>query len=534
MTNQARMFLRGSIKSTGNEVDALLVERTRDRLALVAGLIAVIALLAMIVVHFAPGSQLDDTTDRVGRGNITLLLQFGSSVLLAVLAVRKLIPVRALLLVGVVYEIWICWNSSLGASRSALVDTGILPWITFTEVFIVFFPLIVPSKPRLTVAAAMLSAMTRPLAAMLVYHKQGIPLPEGWLLSTTIAPIITVGMALIGARVVYGLGVSVVKAKRMGSYHLEDLLGKGGMGEVWRARHELLARPAAVKLINPGLAGADSVLAARALGRFEREAQATALLQSPHTVKLFDFGRADDGTFYYVMELLQGVDLNELVKRFGPVVPERALYFALGACHSLAEAHAVNLAHRDIKPANLMACKSGLDHDVIKVLDFGLVAPTQRKETDQRLTVAGGSVGTPAFISPEAARGDPIDHRADIYAIGCLLFWLLAGRLVFEEETAMALAVAHASKPPPPLADLCEEELPDGLVEIVEACLAKEPDERPQNAAELADSLRALHIEQPWSPKRALRWWERHRPLERSPDGQTRTSNPSPPGRSRS
>ena len=224
--------------------------------------------------------------------------------------------------------------------------------------------------------------------------------------------LITV-MAYVGARVVYTLGKAVTEARELGSYQLVERLGQGGMGEVWRAQHRLLARPAAIKLIRTG--GSAQAPSAEAVRRFEREAQVTAGLSSPHTVQLFDFGVADDGTFYYVMELLDGLDLETLVRRHGPLPAERAIYLLRQVCHSLAEAESYGLVHRDIKPANLFVCRYGGEYDFVKVLDFGIAKVAQGDDGDTgviELTRDNVVRGTPSYIAPEQALGALQDRRA--------------------------------------------------------------------------------------------------------------------------
>ena len=234
----------------------------------------------------------------------------------------------------------------------------------------------------------------------------------------------------------------------MGSYHLEDLLGKGGMGEVWKATHRFLARSAAVKLIMPSALGAKDEAAAQVtLRRFEREAQTTASLRSPHTIELYDFGVSRDGTFYYVMELLDGLDLQTLVAKHGPQPPERVVFLLRQACHSLYEAHKAGLVHRDIKPANIFMCRYGTDLDFVKVLDFGIVKREQMAGKEEaQLTAVGMISGTPAYLAPEMALAEgPTDGRADLYALGCVGYWLLTGQLVFDKANAMAMVVAHST-----------------------------------------------------------------------------------------
>jgi len=315
--------------------------------------------------------------------------------------------------------------------------------------------------------------------------------------------------------VVYRLGAQVREAREMGSYRLVERLGEGGMGEVWRAQHRLLARPAAIKLIRPEMLGArDSASRELLVRRFEREAQATALMTSPHTMALYDYGVAEDGTFYYVMELLDGFDLDEMVKRFGPLPPERAVHLLQQMCESLAEAHEAGLIHRDIKPANLYACRYGRAVDFIKILDFGLVKRESRPRADADVVTAEGAPsGTPAFMSPEQALGDErVDARSDLYAVGCVAYWLLTGTLVFKGATLMETIVMHVHREPEPPSRRARSPIPYELEALVMACLSKQPADRPQTADELAARLAAVPLAQEWTADRAQEWWDRHRP----------------------
>ncbi len=241
--------------------------------------------------------------------------------------------------------------------------------------------------------------------------------------------------------------MEAIRARDLGSYRLVEPLGSGGMGEVWRAEHVMLARPAAIKLIRTSGSAAPSREVQK---RFEREARATARLSSPHTVQVFDYGTTDEGTFYYVMELLDGFDLDTLVKNFGPVPPERAIYLLRQACDSLAEAHARGLIHRDIKPANIYVCRYGIEVDFIKLLDFGLVKSAGAMDAaDGTLTAVGTIAGTPGYMSPEMALGKNVGPEADIYSLGCVGYWLLTGRPVFERDTPVELLIDHARTAPP-------------------------------------------------------------------------------------
>ncbi len=313
---------------------------------------------------------------------------------------------------------------------------------------------------------------------------------------------------------------TVSKAYERGNYTLIESIGHGGMGEVWRAEHQMLARKAAVKLIRADMLGSMSAKDSKTLlRRFEREAQATAALRSPHTIEIYDFGLADDGTFYYVMELLDGLDLQSLVERHGPMRPERALHVLAQICDSLGEAHHAGLVHRDIKPANIFVCRYGLAVDFVKVLDFGLVKDRvdvdgvslpASASSDAGLTQIGGAVGTPAYMPPEVVAGLPeVDHRADLYSVGCVAHWLLTGQLVFEAPTAGEMALRHLEAVPDPPSACTELELPDGLDEIVLRCLNKEAADRPGSAGELAEQLAGLQTRAQWTAERAEKWWAR-------------------------
>lgn len=282
------------------------------------------------------------------------------------------------------------------------------------------------------------------------------------------------------------------------------------MGEVWRAQHRLLARPAAIKLIRPGREDPDDPAARGiAIARFRREAQAAASLRSPHTIQLYDFGVTRDGRFYLVMELLEGVDLETLVRRFGPQPPARVVGLMLQACHSLAEAHASGLVHRDIKPANLHLCRLGLEYDFIKVLDFGLAKRDQRTASAQTLlTAPEATTGTPAYMPPEMASGAPVDGRVDLYSLGCVGYFLLTGMLVFEGETALQMILQHLQRQPIAPSARSGLAIPPSLDRLILRCLEKDPERRPAGAGELAAALERVEVEDSWTDDDARKWWE--------------------------
>jgi serine/threonine-protein kinase len=352
----------------------------------------------------------------------------------------------------------------------------------------------------------------------------GHPVPQGAEALLLVGPVIlSGGLALVAARAIGQMTAEIQRARaevrEMGSYRMVERIGRGGMGEVWRAEHRMLARPAAIKVIRPENLVAISPEKHRiVLERFRREAQDTAALTSPHTVQVHDFGLTDEGTFYYVMELLDGVDLNTVIREEGALPYERVVHLLGQACDSLAEAHALGLVHRDLKPANLMACRLGGHHDFVKVLDFGIVLRSETtddgaitpdtpdaREAAERLTVEGNLLGTPTFMPPEMALGRRVDARADVYAIGCIAFMLLAGRPPYEASNSVEMLVRHIQHPVPRVGKLVA--VPAELDALVAACMAKNVAERPADARVLRDLLRRVPVERPWTEERAAEWW---------------------------
>jgi DNA-binding NtrC family response regulator len=327
----------------------------------------------------------------------------------------------------------------------------------------------------------------------------------GFALSTTQGTVLEIGEQLLDNNL------------RVGSYSLIERLGAGGMGEVWLARHQLLARPAAVKIVREAsLGGGEDGHLRRQ--RFAREAQATSELQSPHTVQLYDFGITDGGGFYYVMERLRGMDLKRMVERHGPLAPERVVFLLKQVCLSLSEAHALGLVHRDIKPANLFLCRLGSEYDFVKVVDFGVVS-RHAHESSAQITTAGMILGTPAFLAPELVSSHAFDGRADIYALGCVAFWLLTGRPPFEGNDAMTVLMHHVQTAPAPPSTMCEESIPAQLDTLVLECLSKDPQRRPASAEALGERLDRVPVVGEWNQRRARAWWEMHEPELISPIG---------------
>lgn len=329
---------------------------------------------------------------------------------------------------------------------------------------------------------------------------------------------IAVTVCLLGTALITRFRDATYHARLANLYDLEEKIGSGGMGEVWRARHQTLTRSAAIKIIRPDLLGKGSDGARLATRRFEREARATAALRSPNTVEIYDYGVTQEGVFYYVMEYLDGLDLETLVNRHGPLPPARAIHILQQVCASLEEAHENGLIHRDVKPANIYVCRMGSQLDFVKVLDFGLVKE-QHYDGKTELTVDGLTTGTPAFLSPEMALQDrPVTAATDVYSLGCVAYWLLTGKLLFEHETPMAMVVDHVKTAPVPPSRRTELTVPERLDEIVLKCLAKDPGDRFTNMRELSDALETVPLAGPaWDRRRAEEWWQLHQPLGGEP-----------------
>jgi eukaryotic-like serine/threonine-protein kinase len=302
------------------------------------------------------------------------------------------------------------------------------------------------------------------------------------------------------------LQTQAFEAQQLGQYKLKRKLGTGGMGEVYLAEHSLLRRPCAVKLIRPDQAGDTQTLQ-----RFEREVRAMATLTHCNTVEIFDYGHSQDGTFYFVMEYLPGLNLETLVTQYGVLPPERAVHFLRQVCRALREAHQRQLLHRDIKPSNIIACERGGVYDVAKLLDFGLVQDNKLDGSATKITLQGAILGSPPFMSPEQALGKKdLDARSDIYGVGAVAYYLLTGQPPFPRETPMQMMLAHAYEPAVPLREL-RPEVPMPLEEIVMRCLRKEPNERYADVASLETALATCGLAELWTEDMAAHWW-RERP----------------------
>jgi hypothetical protein len=417
---------------------------------------------------------------------------------------------RSILNLGLVYMVFTAFALGLTFHWAPMpVNQSVSPAISWIGAVVLMFAAIVPSTPTKTLLAGVIAVSMNPIA-MWVARARGI-----WNFESPVDALLMhypdyllLGVAVVISHVVTGLGQQVAKAREMGSYQLGELLGSGGMGEVYRATHRMLARPAAIKLIRPEvIGGSDPAAAQLAVTRFRREAEAAANLRSPHTVELYDFGVTDDETLYFVMELLDGLDLESLVRRHGPLPAGRVVHILRQVCASLEEAHVRGLVHRDIKPANIHVGRVGLVNDFVKVLDFGLVKPITDGTLEHSLATQGGLViGTPGYMAPEIALSAKVDGRADLYSLGCVAYYLLTGRQVFEGDTVMQVFAQHLQTTPTSPSQRGPSTVPPDLEQLVLSCLAKKPEDRPQSAAELDRRLAVVDVE-PWTDVYAQQWW---------------------------
>ena len=452
-----------------------------------------------------------------------------TGLVVAALASSPRMTWRAKLHLGLMFEVFGSYGIALamytGAER--FKDTPIVFFAlgpSWVAIWMILYSIVVPAPPGRALLALLASASAPGVLVASALQRAGLShifTPGMFFLHHVFPYLICVGLAYAAARIMVTLGADVSRARELGSYRLIELLGQGGMGEVWKASHQLLARLAAIKFIRPeSFVGMSAEESSRTIRRFELEARTTASLTSAHTVDLYDFGVSDDGTFYYVMELLDGLDLDLLVRRFGPLPPSRVAHVLSQVCESLGEAHEKGLIHRDVKPANIYVCRSGLRRDFVKVLDFGLVAHRgPQAASEQRLTLPEFALGTPAFMAPEAARGQELDGRSDLYGLGCVAYWLLTGRQVFEGSSVLDVVSKHVNVEPDPPSRHCPVEMPPDLDALILRCLEKTPDRRPPNAREVARLLCSVRFKDAWSEERAEAWWSEHVPAPAAAPG---------------
>jgi serine/threonine-protein kinase len=417
--------------------------------------------------------------------------------------------------IGIAYMILSCFSVGM-VMHWGLPETEYLAvQISWVGVVILMFAAVIPTEPRVMLVAGLVAAAMSPIS-MVLTHVHGMTtvqaLKTGFLMHYPDFLIALASVAVAG--VVTRLGKQVTKAREMGSYQIGELIKRGGMGEIYKATHRMLARPAAIKLIRPEmLGGTDGETAELAIKRFKREAEAAANLRSPHTVELFDFGVTEDNTLYFVMELLEGVDLETLVRENGPLPPRRVIHILRQVCESLAEAHERGLVHRDIKPANIHLGKAGVRRDHVKVLDFGLVKSVKQEPMgDSLATAVGRTPGTPAYMAPEMLLSETIDARSDIYALGCVGYYLLTGKLVFDASNAFQMIANHLRNEPVPPSVRGNVDIPRPLEAVILKCLAKKPEDRYATVLEMSAALAATGLK-PWSEEEANALWKQRQPV---------------------
>lgn len=306
-------------------------------------------------------------------------------------------------------------------------------------------------------------------------------------------------IALFGVHTIRSLRTEAFRAKQLGQYRLADLLGSGGMGDVYRAEHLLMKRSCAIKVIREGQARDR-----RMLKRFEREVRQTARLRHWNTVDIYDYGHADDGTFFYVMEYLSGMNLQEVVEKSGPLSEPRVLHILSQVCNALSEAHSLGLVHRDVKPANIFLTNIGKEHDVVKLLDFGLVRPIVAEDIDLEATGKNVILGSPLFMPPEQASGKEVDARSDLYALGVVAYFLLTGKPPFEGGSALKVINDHINRPAP---ELSERYISPEFKDVVTKCLQKRPEDRFPDADSLQKAIQACQKSHQWLPEESTKWW---------------------------
>jgi serine/threonine-protein kinase len=386
------------------------------------------------------------------------------------------------------------------AARAFPAETTIR-WMILINVYGIFIPNNWRRAARVVGMMALVPIVAAVVAAVQQPAVHAYLLQQGGLSAMTIWIAIAAVTATYGAHRFGALRRVAFDAERQGVYTLREKLGSGGMGDVYLAEHRLLKRACAIKLIR-----SDKANDPTAIARFESEVRATAKLTHPNTVEIYDFGHTNDGMFYYAMEFLPGLNLQELVERFGPLPAERVVYLLRQVCSALQEAHAAGLVHRDIKPGNIFAAERGGLYDVAKLLDFGLVKSAAPDEGSLQLTIDGAVVGSPLYSCPEAAVGETLDERSDIYSLGATAFYLLTGRPVFDGDNALKVIFAHANETPPALAEV-NPEVPCDLEAVVMKCLQKKREDRFAAAGLLEAALRSCRSADDWTQDRAAQWW---------------------------
>lgn len=494
----------GLKREKSHTIPVTLLRDGLRRMSWVGLALAVTAVGILISGYYVQPGWVDPAAAPLSYTVAVLGIALSGLVLFAVPYFRWKDPVTALE-AGLVLQVIAGFFVSLSENSIPYTGAEAIRSVSSLAVWIAVFALAVPVSFGKALVAALATASMGPVGLGMQVLLENVPHPPAPLWFVLFAPIYLMAAAstLLG-RLIYRLGSEVKAAREYGGYQLVSLLGSGGMGEVWKARHHLIGRQAAVKLIRPDMFQTQSGDILAALRRFEREANATAALHSPHTVSLYNYGLSEDGLLYYVMELLDGLDLETLVDRHGPMPAARAIHVLLQVCDSLAEAHDTGLIHRDIKPGNIVLCPVGTSGDFAKVLDFGLVQSTDPAGSMLSTQVMAG---TPAYMSPEVLSGEAADARTDIYSLGCVAYWLLSGKQVFEAATTPLIVHAHLTQSPAFLSARTSHPVPPDLEAAIMACIEKDPERRPKSAQDLSARLQACQTDAPWTRSDAERCW---------------------------
>lgn len=481
-----------------------------QRIGTMAILTSITVLAAAILQHALQPQMAAAQLSPLYRLSALFLVLAGAA--LAAVQRAEVVNPQELLDLGLLFEI-------AGAGAIAFIENA-APWpdsavrgTTVVAAWIAICVVVIPNKPWKSMTAAIASAAMVPCTHLVAAQILGYPpLPWNRMAGYTMGAIFVAAWTPFICTRIYRMHEDLSRTQEFGSYHLERLLGRGGMGEVWVARHRFLRREAAVKLVlDIRLARIGMSERRQVQKRFELEAQAIASLRSPHTVELYDYGLTENGAPYYAMEYLQGMDAERLVEQHGPQPAGRVIAFLRQACESLEEAHDAGLVHRDIKASNIFICRLGKRTDFVKILDFGLVK-SLADPSQTALTTHAEASGTPAFMAPEQVQGEPVDARTDIYGLGCVAYFLLTGTVVFHKRTATATLLAHVTERPEPPSKRSELQIPASLERTIMTCLEKSREARPQSIADFRAMLDGCSDVTPWTQADADQWWNLHRP----------------------
>jgi eukaryotic-like serine/threonine-protein kinase len=481
-------------------------EFLQERICWFARFVLLLSMVAFVVYWFL-GLVWDPASLEHGWpiGPTSLFHMAGMTVLLTMWLITRGDPLPAPVL-QVIDAVGTCLVAAAMTARGAIRPLWLLMTVLPLFTLLIYRSAVVPSEPRRTARIGVVAVAALPIMTYVRFSRAREPLlPSAWAYAAyaLLFAVLAVVLSTKVSRTIYGLRETVREARRLGPYTLVSKIGEGGMGAVYRAQHALLKRPTAIKILPPERASQID------LARFEREVQMTSQLTSPHTISIYDFGRTPDGLFYYAMEYIDGIDLDELLRRDGPMPPGRIVRVLRQVCDALAEAHRAGLIHRDVKPANILLSERGGQPDFAKVVDFGLVKSVGGGAAG--ITSENVVLGTPYYMAPETLQTpDRVDARSDLYSLAATAYHLLTGLPVFDGSTADVFAQLLRDPPVPP-SKRAGRAVPESLERLILSALAKNPEDRPESVAAFAAGLAACTDVEPWSDAEAAAWWRRHR-----------------------